>query len=143
MVAAGFGIAAVKAVTDAFIRQEDAIAQLDARLKSTGNAAGFTSKQLQGMAASLQGVTRFGDEAIIEMQSLLLTFTEIGGDTFTDATEAILNVSTAMGQDLQTAAIQVGKALNDPILGVTALARSGIQFTQSQKDTIKSLVEMR
>lgn len=141
LITAGFGIAVVKAVTDAFVRQEDAIAQLDARLKSTGNTVGFTSQQLQNMASSLQGVTKFGDEAIIEMQSLLLTFTKIGGETFPQATEAILNVSTAMGQDLQSAAIQVGKALNDPVKGVTALQRSGIQFTDSQKDMIKTLVE--
>jgi hypothetical protein len=142
LVAAGFGIAAVKSVTDAYIRQEDAIAQLDARLKSTGNTVGFTSKQLQDMASSLQGVTKFGDEAIIEMQSLLLTFTKIGGETFPQATEAILNVSTAMGQDLQTSAIQVGKALNDPIAGLGSLSRSGIQFTDVQKDLITGMVEM-
>lgn len=139
LIAVGFGVAAVKSATDAYIRQENAVAQLDARLKSTGNAVGIASKELQKMAASLQGVTTFGDEAIIEMQSLLLTFTQIGGETFPQATEAILNVSTAMGQDLKSSAIQVGKALNDPILGVTALARSGIQFTESQKDMIKEL----
>ena len=142
LVAAGFGIAAVKAVTDAYIRQENAIAQLDARLRSTGNTVGFTSKQLQNFASQLQGVTKFGDEAIIEMQSLLLTFTKIGGETFPQATEAILNVSTAMGQDLQTAAIQVGKALNDPVAGIGALSRSGIQFTDVQKDMIKEMVAL-
>ncbi len=140
--AAYAAFAGVKAVTQAFVRQEDAIAQLEARLKSTNGVVGLTSKQLQNMASGLQGVTKFGDEAIIEMQSLLLTFTEIGGETFPQATEAILNVSTAMGQDLKSSAVQVGKALNDPILGVTALARSGIQFTEVQKDMIKQLVKV-
>lgn len=142
LIAAGFGVAAVKSATDAFIRQENAVKQLEQRLKSTRGVVGLTSDELQRMASGLQDVTTFGDEAIIEMQSLLLTFTKIGGDTFPAATEAILNVSTAMGQDLQTAAIQVGKALNDPVAGISALSRSGIQFSESQKATIKSLSDM-
>jgi hypothetical protein len=141
LVALGFGVAAIKNATDAYIRQENAVAQLEQRLKSTGNAVGIASEELQGMAASLQSVTTFGDEAIIEMQSLLLTFTKIGGETFPQATEAILNVSTAMGQDLRSSAVQVGKALNDPIAGIGALSRSGIQFTETQKDMIKALTE--
>jgi hypothetical protein len=116
-------------------------AQLAAALKSTGNAAGQTVQGLNEHAAALQRVTVFGDDAIIEAQNLLLTFTQIQGDTFPKATEAVLDVAQAMGTDLKSAAIQVGKALNDPVLGVQALARSGIQFTQSQKDQIKTLVE--
>jgi hypothetical protein len=72
---------------------------------------------------------------------MLLTFTRISGDTFPKATEAVLNVAQAMGTDLKSAAIQVGKALNDPILGVSALARSGIQFTEAQREMIKQMVE--
>jgi hypothetical protein len=116
-------------------------AQLAAALKSTGNAAGQTVQGLNEHAAALQRVTVFGDDAIIEAQNLLLTFTQIQGDTFPKATEAVLNVAQAMGTDLKSAAIQVGKALNDPILGVTALARSGIQFTEAQKEQIKVLVQ--
>jgi hypothetical protein len=116
-------------------------AQLAAAIKSTGGAAGQSVSALNAHASALQRTSIFGDEAVNKAQALLLTFTKIQGDTFPKATEAVLNVATAMGTDLQSAAIQVGKALNDPILGVTALARSGIQFTQAQKDTIKALVE--
>ena len=141
LITIGFGVAAIKAAADAYSKQENAIAQLEQRLKSTNNAVGISSQKLQEMASSLQKVTTFGDETIIEMQSLLLTFTKIGGDTFPQATEAILNMSTAMDQDLKTSAIQVGKALNDPVAGIAAMSRSGIQFTDTQKDMIKSLTE--
>lgn len=141
VLAAGFALAGLRSVISATVEQERVIAQLEARIKSTGGAAGFTSQELQDMAASLQKVTTFGDEATIGMQSLLLTFTQISGKNFVAAQEAILNVATAMGTDLKSAALQVGKALNDPILGVTALARSGIQFSESQKDVIKDLAE--
>ena len=81
-------------------------------------------------------------EAVIEMQALLLTFTKVGEETFPRASMAIADMATRMGTDLKTATIQIGKALNDPILGITSLTRSGIQFTESQKDTIKAMAEM-
>ena len=81
---------------------------------------------MQGFASQLQRLTGIGDETILAMQGILLTFTQIRGQVFKDATQVILDVSVAMGQDLQQTAIQVGKALNDPILGVSALSRVGI-----------------
>lgn len=123
------------------IEAEKVQAQLTARIKSTGAAAGLTIGELNKMAASLQFKTSFDDEAIGGAQALLLTFTKIGRDVFPKATEAVLDLSTAMGTDLNSAALQVGKALNDPVAGITALSRAGVQFSQSQKDTIKQLVE--
>lgn len=116
-------------------------AQLEARLKSTGGAAGVSRSQLEAFAESLQRTTTFGDDAILEMQTLLLTFTQIRGPKVADATKAILDISTAMGTDLKGAAIQVGKALNDPIKGVSALAEVGVSFTEAQKKVIRELVE--
>lgn len=139
-IGAGLGALAAKFIAASNVQQK-AVAQLEAALKSTGNAVGISSNGLQQMAANLQKVTTYGDEAIIQVQALLLTFTKIGRDAFPLALEATLNVATAMGTDLKSAAVQVGKALNDPIAGVTALSRSGIQFTEDQKKLIKALVE--
>lgn len=123
-------------------KQANAIAQVEAGLKSTGNTAGFSSKQLQDMASNLQNLTTFGDEDILkDVTANLLTFTKVAGPVFDKAQMAILNLSTRLGVDLKSASIQVGKALNDPIAGLTALRRSGIQFTTSQQDMIKSLVK--
>ncbi len=135
------GGAFFKAVLNNSIESEEAISQLEARLKSTGSVAGFTSKQLQDFSTSLQKMTTFGDEAITGMQTLLLTFTNIRGEVFTGATRAILDMSVALKQDLSSSAAVVGKSLNDPIKGISALSRIGIQFTEQQKDQIKALVE--
>jgi hypothetical protein len=116
-------------------------AQLAAALKSTGNVAGQSVAGLNEMAAALQDTTVFADDAVTASQSLLLTFTQVGSDTFPRATRAIADVAQAMGTDLKSATIQVGKALNDPIQGVNALARSGIQFTAAQKQMIATMVE--
>lgn len=139
-VAAGV-LAGINAIARATMEAEKAQAQLNAVLKSTKGAAGLTAAELNNMAGELQKVTTFGDEAIIGAQSMLLTFTKIGKDTFPQATEAVLDVATALGTDLKSASIQVGKALNDPILGVTALGRAGVQFSDDQKKVIKALVD--
>jgi len=138
--AAGIGLA-FKKVFDATAEQERVTAQLNATLVSTGGAAGKTADELLNTAASLQKVTRYSDEAIIGAQNLLLTFKEIKGDNFDRATDAILDMSTAMGQDLKSSTIQLGKALNDPIKGLGALSRVGVQFTEAQKDLITTMAE--
>lgn len=134
---------AVNAITP-FIQSasdsEDAIANLNATLQSTGGAAGLTSEELQNMANSLQNVTRFSDEAILNGEAMLLTFTSIGSEVFPEATEAMLNLAAKFGS-VDTAAVQLGKALNDPIAGVTALRRVGVQLTDEQEEMIKKFVE--
>lgn len=121
--------------------QIEADKQLEQVIKSTGGAAGVTAKQAQDLATSLMNVTNFGDDAIESGQSLLLTFTGIGKDVFPRATETMLDMSQALGQDLKSSAIQLGKALNDPVQGITALSRVGVSFTEQQKEMIKTMVE--
>lgn len=75
---------------------------------------------------------------------MLLTFTNIGGEVFPKATETLLDMATAMSggmtpgaEALTSQAIQLGKALNDPINGITALTRVGVTFTEGQKNMIE------
>lgn len=117
-----------------------AVAQLDARLKSTQGAAGLARGELIEMANALQKVTTFSDEAVINAEALLLSFTRVGREVFPRALKSALDLSVGLGQDLQTSIVTLGKALNDPIKGITSLSRAGVQFTASQKEMIKSLV---
>ena len=133
-----FGAASIAA----FDKQQKAIAQVEAGIKSTGGAAGLTSKQLQRMASELQGKTLFGDEVILkDATAQLLTFTNIAGEQFARTQVAALNLATRLDGDLKSASIQLGKALNDPIANLSALSRSGIQFSEEQKKVIKELAE--
>lgn len=116
-------------------------AQLNSVLVSTQGAAGMTAASVNALADKFSMLTPFEDEAIISAESMLLTFTNIGKDVFPRATETVLNMSQALGQDLQSSSIQLGKALNDPINGVTALQRVGVTFNQTQKDTIKTMID--
>lgn len=125
-----------------FDTQAKAIAQVEAGLKSTGNAVGFTSEALQKMASDLQNNTLFGDEAILkDATAQLLTFTNIAGEQFKRTQLAALDLATRLDGDLKGASIQLGKALNDPIKGLAALGKSGIQFSKDQTEVIKTLAE--
>lgn len=124
-----------------FNESEQAAAQLNASLKSTGAAAWANKDALDAQAESLMKNSLFDDDAITGLQSVLLTFTDIKGAIYNDAVPAIVDLSAKMGQDLQSSAVQVGKALNDPIAGLTALKRVGVAFSDSQQEVIKNLVE--
>lgn len=127
--------------------QAQAEAKLTAVLRATGYAAGFTTEELKKNAAQLQQQTGIGDEVILSTQGILASFRQIKGDTFLRATSAILDMSTVMakaGQDsanIEQASIQVGKALNDPIAGLSALSRVGVTFSEQQKEQIRALQE--
>ena len=129
------------------IEAEKVTAQTNAVIKSTGGAANVTAGQVDKLATSLMRKSGVDDEQIKTGSNMLLTFTKIrnevgkGNDIFDQATKATLDLSVAMGKDMQSSAILVGKALNDPIKGMTALGRAGIQFTADQKETITTLVE--
>jgi hypothetical protein len=126
----------------AFQIQAKAIAQVEAGLRSTGGQVGYTSQQLQKMASDLQKTTLFGDEQILkDATAQLLTFTNISGEQFQRTQKAALDLATRLDGDLKGASIQLGKALNDPVANLSALSRSGIQFSEEQKAVIKSLAE--
>ncbi len=120
---------------------EQVLAQLNAVIKSTGGAAGVAAEDVLALSSALQGVTVFDDESITGAQNMLLTFRNIGSEVFPRATEAVLDLATVLKTDLKSASIQVGKALNDPAVGLTALSRAGITFSDSQKKVIKELFE--
>lgn len=143
-VAVGAGVAVAAGLAEAVgaAREAEAIqAQLNAVIKSTGGVANVTANEANDLASSLSMVTAFEDDAIVSGEALLLTFTNIGEDIFPQATETMLDMSQALGQDLKSSAVQLGKALNDPIKGVTALQRVGVSFTESQKKQIETLVK--
>ncbi len=135
-------IAFGKVALDAANESAQAIGQVNAALDSMGPVAGKTSEQLQKAAEDLQHLSTFDDDDILKsVTANMLTFGNVTGDTFDRAQLAALNLSARLGQDLQSSAIQVGKALNDPIKGVTALSRVGVSFTADQKAMIASMVE--
>lgn len=140
--ATGFALAtgAVWTCISAFSESQAAATQLNAVLKSTKGASGLLAEDILDQAAALQQLTTFEDDAIVSGSNLLLTFTNIKGPIMQEAIGTMLDMSQALGQDLKGSAIQLGKALNDPINGITALRRVGVSFTEDQQKQIETLV---
>lgn len=116
-------------------------AQLAARLKSTGDAAGLTKKDLIEQADATARLTATTAQSQEGLEGLLLTFTNIKGAIFQEALPAVNDIAAAMHESGQSAAVQLGKALNDPIAGMTALRRVGIQLSTQQQDQVKAWVK--
>jgi hypothetical protein len=135
ILAAGAGLFALAGA------QEEADAKLKSSYDSMAAAGWTTLDELKAQASAFQEVTTFGDESILEFQSVLLTFGKVTGDVFTDATRLGLDMSAKLGTDLQGTAIQLGKALNDPVQGISALSRVGVSFTEDQKDMVRQMAK--
>lgn len=143
---AGIGKSLVDGVKSAESYQR-VLAKTAAVIKSTGNASKISVKGVKRLAGQLETLSGVDEELIVNSQNVLATFTKVRNETgknnkvFDRATKAAVDMSAALGTDLQGATIQLGKALNDPVKGISALTRSGVSFTQQQKDQIKTLAE--
>lgn len=135
----GVGLLAKQSI-EAYGIQERNEKKLGAVLKATGYAAGFSLGELKKYASELQEMTEYGDEANLTTMGILATFRNIKGDTFRDATAAALDMATVLGQSADSAAMMIGKALNDPAEGISKLSRSGVTFSKEQEAAIKKLV---
>lgn len=143
LVAAWLSFESVKNVLAGVAREtmnaERVSARLDAVLRATGNAAGFTRAELDALAESMASRTLFDDESIRQGIAVMATFKSVTGDTFREAIEQSANLAALLGGDFQSAVLQVGKTLEEPTLGLTMLRRAGIAFSESQREVIERL----
>jgi hypothetical protein len=122
------------------------MAQTEAIIKATGGAANITASQVEALSSKLSMQIGVDDELIQSSANLLLTFKQVQNQI--GANNQIFDRAVIAAQDLgnvfgssSAAAIQLGKALSDPEKGITALRRAGINFTDAQKEQIKTLVQ--
>lgn len=146
------GLALGKMAFDALKAAEEAQvanSRLDSIAQSMGlfgDQAGKVSKRLQDYASAQSLATGIDDEAIKATQAKLLTFQELAksagvvGGAFDRATDAAIDLAAAGFGDAESNATQLGKALQDPVKGLTALRRVGVTFTKAQEDQIEALV---
>ncbi len=139
----GVAVASVRA----FMKDDDALQRLRARLAELGPALGLAEEQFKEFAKQMQETTIFADDDVMAMQAVLATFNSIKGDTFLRASKDILHMSAALhgakasGESLEGEAIKIGKALENPIQGLGMLSKVGITFTEAQKKIITGMVK--
>ena len=144
-----FAITAVTAAIGKMVSEGQQAEVVGARtanvLKTTGAAAWTSSKQINDLATALSNKSGVDDEAIQSSENLLLTFKNVinagkgQAAVFDRATTAALDLSKAGFGDLTSTSKMLGKALNDPAKGLTALGRAGVTFNDTQKEQIKSM----
>jgi len=157
----GVGVGAAAVLGTKLIGAGEAASTSNARIETIAESMGLFTKEITGLDDGAKQVTdRLVDLAnatarqtgvdqnsIKATQAKLLTFAELGqtadeaGAQFDRATMAALDLAAAGFGTAEGNAVQLGKALNDPIKGLASLSKSGVTFTDDQKDLIAALVE--
>jgi hypothetical protein len=137
----GFLVTAAKGAEDARIANE--------KLGSVLDTMGFgaATDRVSAYAESLEKTVAVDADVIKATQTKLATFSNLtktvgkAGGAFDRATKAALDMAAAGFGTAEGNAVQLGKALQDPIKGIAALAKSGVTFTEQEKDKIRALTE--
>lgn len=154
LVAGAFSVKAIvdfgKEATLAAQAIETSGARIDQIAKSMdifGDETDAVTKRLKEYANANEQLFATDENVIMSTQAKLLTFKELAGSAgdvggaFDRATAAAIDLAAAGFGSAESNAVQLGKALNDPIKGITALNRSGVTFTEVEREKIKALTE--
>ena len=118
---------------------EQVVLRANAVLEANQEAVGLSIEQLQDMAAEIEDTTLQTEEAVIQAGAVLASFGSVTAGNFQRVLGAAADLATVMGGDLSSAAAQLGKALEDPEQGLTALRRAGILFTDAEREMIAQM----
>jgi phage-related minor tail protein len=110
--------------------------KLEATIAATGGAAGLSAEEISGLFDNDDNAAELRDAAV-----QLLTFKSVGKDVFETTLRLADDLADAGFGNLSSNAVQLGKALEDPVKGLSALSKSGVTFTDSQKELIAQLVQ--
>lgn len=150
------GIFAIKGVMDfggELITAAESGQKVDATLTNITSSMGLFGgksadvvKRLQDVATAQIALTGVDDDVIKGAQAKLMTFSEVGksadtmGGAFDRATSLSADLAAAGFGTIDSAATMLGKALQDPEKGMTALQRVGVSLSDAQKKQIKDFM---
>jgi hypothetical protein len=120
-----------KASIDAAIESERAVQAFNNALGRTGQFTQEASQRFQEFASGLQSSTGFADEAILGVATRIQNLAQLSAPELERTTKVALDLSKALGIDLEQAATLVGKAANGQ---VSAFTRLGIEIRKGRTD---------
>jgi hypothetical protein len=151
-IGAAFSVVAIGNFAKEAVMAAEGVQQANNRIsqiaKSTalfGAETGAVTDRLVKFAEAQEMRLAVDAEVIKGVQGQLLTFKALGasadevGGVFDRTTEAAFNMAAAGFGSAESNAIALGKAMESPTKGLTALRRSGTTFTEEQQEMIKSL----
>lgn len=143
---AGAGLAVTGAAGLVQIRNsQTALAALESSIKSTGDQAGISEQQMLRLADSVEGYSGQAADSIVAAEAQLLAYKRVtdqlgaGNDVFTRATKATADMAERMGGAAVDKARILGRALEDPVHGLSSLITAGVDFDAQQVKTITRL----
>jgi len=137
-IGAGLGL---QQIATSFAEAESRFLKLEQTVKATGNAAGLTAEELRTMARDLALSTLESVEGSERAVAQLLTFKAVGKDAFGTVLNLAADLSALGFGSLESNVVRLGKALENPVIGIQALREAGVSFTDAQRQMITSLVE--
>jgi phage-related protein len=153
-VAAAFSVRAIVNFAKESVAVAEAAATAQARLEAVakatgvfGDETGAVTQRLAEFAKSQEMLIAQDDVVIKGVQAKLLSFKALSesadeaGGAFDRATIAAFDMAAAGFGSAEGNATALGKALEDPIKGISALSRTGTVFTEEQKEQIRVLQE--
>jgi hypothetical protein len=142
---AGAGLGLVVTVLTAGVRAAEEFERLSLRtaavVRATGGAAGFSAEEIRGLSQEIARNTLASTAGVEAAAAKLLTFRSVAGETFERTLRAAQDLAAVGFGTIESASVQLGKALENPIQGVSQLAEVGVSFSAAQREVIRSLVE--
>ena len=141
LIAASIGTVALtfslKALVSVGSDLEQGMFKLQAVVQATGGTAGFTANEMDTFARGLARATLANTDNVRNAIVKLSTFRSVGGKVFKETLVLAQDLSAAGFGSLETTALSLGRALEDPIRGLSALRRVGVSFSADQEKVIK------
>lgn len=119
--------------------KQQALAQLEATLASTGRQAEFTTQQLLDMADAMEASSMLTAEQVQSAQARLLSYTDVAANEFPRALQIVIDQQQRLGISAEQSAEIVGRALQSPSKAMAALGRQGFTLEAGQQRLLKQL----
>lgn len=134
-------VSAAKECVKAYAEAERIQTRMTAVWRNVGKATGYSADQIKDYAEAIEKTTYFEAESVMSAAQLLAATEKLTDEGFKRALDASVDLAEAMGTDVPNAASMMSRALSDPETGLRALRTAGINFTDAEKDQIKTLME--
>lgn len=153
LLVAAFAVDKIKDFAVEAVKAAEGVQQANNRLQAVATSMGtfgdstqqVTQRMIQ-FAESKEMLLGVDAEVLKSTQAQLLTFENLAksagtaGGMFDRATVAAADMAAVFGGTADQNAVKLGKALQDPVKGVSALTRVGVTFTAEQKKLIEQMV---
>lgn len=143
---AGVGIAGAAGIFGKMVTEvreaELATAKLSASLKAAGNSTGLSLAQINEATGNLARNFMVSGEAATEAAARLNSFGAVTGSRFKEVLALSADMSAAVGGDLTSSVDRLGKALVDPVEGLSAITKAVKAFNPAVADSAREMAKL-